>query len=105
MRWSTEGAREVCSVTTRNGNVHIESDVIVWYARNEWIVISPEPAFEGEIAQVGFRGPESVVSFDVTVLESGPTIVGNLVRHRFRLGMPDSAPRWIPDKCARQPPF
>ena len=72
------------------GTLRIASDVMVRYAGNEWIAISHEPAVEGETAQLGFRSAESLVSFDVTVLESHPTIVGNVVRHRLRLGMPAS---------------
>jgi hypothetical protein len=73
------------------GTLRIASDVMVRYAGNEWIAISHEPAVKGEIAQLGFGGPESLLSFDVTVLESCPTIVGHAVRHRLRLSMPGPA--------------
>jgi len=73
------------------GTLRIACAVMVRYAGNEWIAISHEPAVEGETAQLGFGSAESLVSFDVTVLECHPTIVGNVVRHRLRLGMPASA--------------
>lgn len=75
------------------GTLRIACEVMVRYASDEWIAISQEPAVAGEIAQLGFGSAESLVSFDVTVLDSHPTIVGNLVRHRLRLSVRGSAAR------------
>ena len=89
-------------VPPAKGTFRIAYDVMVRHTGDEWIAIGPEPAVEGEIAQLGFGGTESLVSFDVTVLESRPTIVQNIVRHRLRLGMPGLAATEMRGKSAAE---
>ena len=85
-------------VPPAKGTFRFANDVIVEYVGKEWIVTSSQPAVEGEIAQLGFGSGESMVLFDVTVLESRPTIVDNFVRHRLRLAIPGSPTTGTPGK-------
>jgi hypothetical protein len=61
-------------------------DVIVkWNADNEWIAVSREPAFPGEVLVLDVDDGERRNQLTVHVIESSPVIVDGDMRHRIRL--------------------
>jgi hypothetical protein len=89
-------------VMNADGSLRVVRDVMVWRdADNGFIVVGDEPEATGELLTLERVVNGTVITIEVTVIDSHPAIVNGAVRHRLRLRSSDSDERHEPRRVSR----
>jgi hypothetical protein len=76
------------SVTNAAGNLKVVRDVTIWRdIEDDFIAIGDEPEPTGELLALEYMVNGTLMTVEVCVIESHPTMVNGSIRHRLRLRM------------------
>ena len=79
------------SVTNAAGNLKVVRDVTIWRdIEDDIIAIGDEPEPTGELLELEHMVNGTLITIQVSVIESHPTMVNGSIRHRLRLRTNDS---------------
>ena len=75
-----------CGIANVGGRLKVARDVAVWrHAENEMLVVSDEPGTTGELLTLERVVHGTLITIEVSVIDSHPAVVNGTVRHRLRV--------------------